>query len=209
MSHARGENASDFVHANKQFANPPRNVAALGIMPGMQVADFGSGSGAYVLAIAKELQGSGRVYAIDIQKDLLRRTKNEAEKLGLKNVEVLWADLEAENGSKIADNVLELVLISNLLFQIEDKRQVIAEAKRILRPNGRLAVIDWSESFGGLGPRTGDIVTKEQVLTLARAVELTFVKEFPAGAHHYGLIFRKQPPHGKVAHFAQAATLPV
>jgi ubiquinone/menaquinone biosynthesis C-methylase UbiE len=191
MPYARWEHAAGFEHAHKQFAHPVRNVAALGVQPGMKVADFGSGSGAYVLAIAKELQGSGHVYAIDIQKDLLRRTKNEAEKLGYKNVEVLWGDLEAENGSKIADDTLDLVLISNLLFQIGDKRQVIAEAKRILRPNGRLAVIEWSESFGGLGPHKDDVVTKEQVLTLARAVELSFVKEFPVGAHHYGLIFRK------------------
>lgn len=157
----------------------------------MKVADFGSGSGAYVLAIAEALVGSGRVYAIDIQKDLLRRTKNEAEKRGYKNVEILWADLEVPGGSKIADNALELVLISNLLFQIEDKRAAMAEAKRIVRPNGRVAVIDWYESFGGLGPHKDDVVKKEDVLTLARAVELTFVKEFPAGAHHYGLLFRK------------------
>jgi ubiquinone/menaquinone biosynthesis C-methylase UbiE len=191
MSHARGEHATPFSHAHHGFAHPPRNVAALGISPGMKVADFGSGSGAYVLAIAKELHGSGHVYAIDIQKDLLRRTKNEAEKQGHKNVEVLWGDLESPNGSKIADNALELVLISNLLFQIDDKRAVFAEAKRILRPSGRLAIIDWSESFGGLGPQKEDVVKKEQALTLARAVELTFLKEFSAGAHHYGLIFRK------------------
>lgn len=191
MSHARGEHAAVFSHGSAGFAHPPRNVAALGVQSGMQIADFGSGSGAYVLAIAKELQGSGHIYAIDIQKDLLRRTKNEANKIGYKNVEVLWGDLEAEKGSKIADGTLDLVLISNLLFQIDDKRAVVAEAKRILRPSGRLAVIDWTESFGGLGPHKDDVVTKEQVLTLARAVELTFVKEFPAGAHHYGLVFRK------------------
>lgn len=199
MSHAREGNAAVFSHALTGFAHPARNVSALGVEPGMKVADFGSGSGAYVLAIAEALAGSGQVYAIDIQKDLLRRTKNEAEKKGYKNVEILWADLEAPLGSKIADDALELVLISNLLFQIEDKRQVLHEAKRILRPNGRLAVIDWSESFGGMGPVKEDVVKKEDVLTLARAVELTFVKEFPVGAHHYGLIFRKQGKmHNKI-----------
>ncbi len=191
MSHARGEHAAAFSHAHAGFAHPRRNVAALGVQSGMKIADFGSGSGAYVLAIAKELQGSGHVYAIDIQKDLLRRTRNEAEKHGFKNVEVLWGDLEAPNGSKIADDTLELVLISNLLFQTDDKRAVIAEAERILREGGRLAVIEWSDSYNGMGPHKNDIVAKEDVLTLARAVELTFVKEFPAGAHHYGLVFRK------------------
>lgn len=191
MSHAREGNAAVFSHAHAGFAHPGRNVATLGVTPGMKVADFGSGSGAYVLAIAKELSGSGHVYAVDIQKDLLRRTHNEAIQRGYKNVEIIWGDLEAPGGSKIADNALELVLISNLLFQVEDKRAVMAEAKRILRPNGRLAVIDWSDSFGGMGPHKDDIVKKEDVLTLGRTVELTFVKEFSAGAHHYGLIFRR------------------
>src|SRR3989344_8934900 len=145
MSHAREGNAAVFSHVHpvrgsgsngvhEDFAHPARNVGLLGISPGMKVADFGSGSGAYVLAIAKELQGSGHVYAIDIQKDLLRRTHNEAAKHGYTNVEIVWGDLEVPGGSKIADNALELVLISNLLFQIDDKRQVLAEAKRILRP---------------------------------------------------------------------------
>jgi len=189
MSHARTGNATHFSHAG--FAHPARNVAALGVQPGMKVADFGSGSGAYVLAIAKELQGSGHVYAIDIQKDLLRRTKNDTEKLGFKNVEIIWGDLEVPSGSKIADNALELVVISNLLFQIDDKRAVMEEARRIVRQNGRLAVIDWKESLRNMGPHKDSVVHKEDVFTLARSLELTFVKEFEAGAHHYGLIFRK------------------
>jgi len=50
-----------------------------------------------------------------------------------------------------------------------------------------------TEGFqGGLGPHKDDVVGKDQVLALARAVGLTLVKEFPAGTHHYGLIFRKQ-----------------
>ena len=70
------------------FAHPPRNVAALGIEPGMTIADFGSGSGAYVVAMAEHMAGLGTIYAVDVQKDLLKRTHNEAIKKGLKNVNV-------------------------------------------------------------------------------------------------------------------------
>ncbi len=62
------------------FAHPRRNIAALGVEPGMAVADFGSGSGIYVLHIAEALQNAGHVYAIDIQRDLLKRLKNEAHR---------------------------------------------------------------------------------------------------------------------------------
>lgn len=172
------------------FAHPRRNIAALGVEPGMSVADFGSGSGIYVLHIAEALQNSGHVYAIDIQRDLLKRLKNEAHRSGFKNVEIIWTDLEGAGSSKIADGKLDLVLVSNLLFQIENKNAIFREARRIVRPNGRLAVIDWRESFGGMGPQKEDVVTKEAAEMLAREAGFALEREFPAGAHHYGLIFR-------------------
>lgn len=176
------------------FAHPCRNIEALGIEPGMRIADFGAGSGAYVLAIAETLRGNGTIYAVDIQKDLLRRIKNEATRRSLE-VEIIWSDLEEEGGSKLADDSLDLVLVSNLLFQVKEREQVFAEAARITGSSGRVVVIDWSDSppVGGrwMGPRPEDVCTKETVLTLARDRGLIFVKEFDAGAHHYGLVFRK------------------
>ncbi len=175
------------------FAHPRRNVGALGVEPGMSVADFGSGSGIYVLHIAEALEHSGRVYAIDVQQDLLKRIKNEAQRRGFKHVDVIWTDLERASASKLAKQSLDLVLISNLLFQLENKVAVLAEAWRILKPKGRLAIIDWSESFGGLGPQKADVVSKEKALTLARENGFELQREFSAGAHHYGLIFRLVP----------------
>ena len=173
------------------FAHPARNVVGIGITPGMKVADFGSGSGAYVLAIAKTLCNSGHVYAIDVQRDLLQRIKNESHKHGFKNVEVLWGDLERPEGSKIADGALDVVLISNLLFQVTEKNAVLEEALRTLKAQGRLVIIDWADSFRGTGPQPEDVVKKETAVSLAVKTGFKLEKEFPAGAHHYGLIFRK------------------
>lgn len=178
--------------AHARFAHPARNIAALGIHPGMKVADFGSGSGAYTLAIAEALCNSGHVYAIDVQRDLLRKTKNEAHKRGFKNVDVLWSDLEYAGATKIVDGMLDVVLVSNLLFQINEKNAVIGEARRVLKPAGRLVIIDWSDSFGGIGPQEVDVVTKETAESLATSNDFELVREFPAGSHHYGLIFSKK-----------------
>lgn len=163
----------------------------------MKIADFGAGSGAYVLAIAEALLGSGTIFAIDIQKDLLRRIKNEATRRGIHNVEVIWGDLEALGASKIANGALDIVLISNLLFQLHDKHAPLAEAKRILKPNGRLILIEWSAPSSSkqkgearIGPRKEDAVPKEMAVTLAERAGFESVREFSAGAHHYGYIFR-------------------
>lgn len=180
------------------FAHPHTNVSVFGIEHGMQIADFGSGSGHYVLAMAEHLSGSGHVYAIDVQRDLLKRTQNEATKRGLKNVAVIWADLEAHRSSKIADRHLDIVLISNLLFQVENKEALFIEAHRILKSTGRLVVIDWSESWGGMGPIKSEVVKKETAFAYARDNGFEFLRDFPAGAHHYGLIFK--PIHHSHTH---------
>lgn len=172
------------------FAHPARNVAAFGLRHGMRVADFGAGSGAYALAIAEHLEGSGAVYAIDAQKDLLRRIHNEAKRRGFKNVEVIWADLEAPRASKLAGGSMDLVLVSNLLFQVPDKHLVLREARRIVKPDGVVVVIDWEDSFGGMGPIKEDVVAKETAISIARKEGLELQREFPAGTHHYGLIMR-------------------
>jgi len=171
----------------------------LGIDPGMKIADFGAGSGAYVMLIARSLEGYGTVYAVDIQRDLLRRIANEAARRDLKVVEPVWADLEKPRSTKLDDASLDLVLISNLLFQVDDRSAILAEAHRILRAGGRLAVIDWSESFGGIGPQKSDVVTKEAALELAGDTGFELQREFPAGEHHYGLIFRRSNAPASIA----------
>lgn len=167
-----------------------RNVGAFGLTAGMKVADFGSGSGAYVLAMAPVVTASGHVYAVDVQRDLLRRTHAEAHKKGLEQVSVLWADLERPKATKLADRTLDLVLMSNILFQLEDAQPAFTEAWRILKPTGQLIVIDWSDSFNNMGPTKHAVVTKTRALEFARAAGFELVREFEAGAHHYGLVCR-------------------
>ena len=175
------------------FALPHENVGEFGIEPGMRVADFGAGSGHYALAMAAATQNSGEVYVIDIQKDLLTRIKNQAHARGFNNIEVIWGDLERVGASKIADEHLDLVLVSNLFFQLESKESAFREAMRVLKPRGRLVVIDWTESFGGLGPIQKHVFPEKTAIAMAEACGFKRAQSFSAGAHHYGLIFIK--PH--------------
>lgn len=179
------------------FAHPPHNVVHFNIESGMSVADFGVGSGHYVWPIAEAIGVSGQLFAIDVQQELLKRIHNEARKRGLKNVKIIWADLEKPKASKLADGSLDLVLISNLLFQLDGKHAVLREAKRALKLSGSLAVIDWSESFNSMGPDRKSVVTKETGRSLIRESGFEIVREFPAGAHHWGLIAR--PARGEAS----------
>lgn len=169
------------------FAHPPSHIREIGVEPGMTVADFGSGSGAHAFAFAEATGKDGRVYAIDVQRDLLARIKNEAVRRALHHIDVLWGDLELPGGSKIADGIVDVVLISNTLFQLIDKHIALDEARRILKPAGLFAII---ERNGTTGLHPGTILPKEDALALARRADFEPIREFIAGHAHYGILFR-------------------
>jgi len=172
------------------FSNPEQNIEKVHIDPGMKVADLGAGSGFYSIAAAKLTGPSGRVYAIDVQKDLLEKIKNQSLSQGISNIELVWADLDEPNGTKLADNLVDRVVVANVLFQVEDKDALVVEAKRILKSGGKLLFIDWSDSYGGVGPQQSEIVRPDVGRVLFEEHGFKFEKDIEVGEHHYGLIFK-------------------
>lgn len=174
------------------FSNPSSLVAQLEIMPGSSVADLGTGVGAYALLLSKKVGPTGKVYACDVQKDTLTRLENEIHALGIKNIQTVHSNIENSLGTKLRDSSIDWVVVANVLFQIEDKHGFIQEVYRIMKPGGRVVVIDWSESFGNMGPHVKDVINEqeaEQKFTEQGFRKLPQV--LSAGAHHYGIIFTK------------------
>ena len=124
------------------FSHPEKNITQAYVGEGMVVADFGSGSGHHAIAAARAVGKYGKVYAIDVQIDLLHKIKKDAERQGLDNVDILHADLEQERGSGLADHSVDRVFIFNTLFFSEVRSTIVGEAFRILRSKGRLAIIE-------------------------------------------------------------------
>ena len=173
------------------FSDPVKNIEQCRIQPGQEIADLGAGSGFYTLAAAKALASTGRVYAIDAQKELLSKIKNEANKQGLYNVEVIWGDIEKVGGAKLRDSSIDLALLCNVLFQLENKENIVNEIKRILKPNGKLLVVDWFDSTGGVGPKSSSIIKKPEAIKKFEKGGFHLDKDISAGSNHYGLIFKK------------------
>jgi SAM-dependent methyltransferase len=158
---------------------------------GAKVADFGAGSGFFLTLLSKTVGQTGRVFACEIQRPLVEKLGNFARSNGLQNVDPLWCDLEAAGGIKIANDSLDAGILVNTLFQLEDKVTAITEIHRTLRSEGVLHVIDWSESFSGLGPTSDSVVNKDEATALLESHGFVLEREYPAGEHHYGLAFRK------------------
>ncbi len=173
------------------FSHPHKNIDQLGLLPGMKVADLGAGVGAYAIPAAQAVGEKGRVYAVEVQRELVAKLKSNVERAGLKNIEYLWGDIEQRGGTHTGDDLVDFVILANVLFQTADKAGLVAEARRILKKGGKVVAIDWKESFGGIGPAVQEVVSEANARELFSQHGFQFVRTISAGDHHYGLIFTK------------------
>lgn len=168
------------------FLNPNKVLNNLSLQEDMVAVDFGCGSGGWVIPLAKRLE-EGKVYAVDILEEPLSALQSRAKLEKVLNIETIRANVE--RGTSLASNSVDLVLMTNLLFQIEDKKAVFSEAKRILKKGGEILVVDWLAKVP-LGPKKGR-ASIDSVKKMAKDIKLKLKKEFTAGAYHYGLVFTK------------------
>jgi ubiquinone/menaquinone biosynthesis C-methylase UbiE len=168
------------------FLNPTEILKKLKLKDTMIAADFGSGSGGWVIPLAKILE-EGKVFAIDVIEESLSALRAKANLEKLTNIETVLADVE--RGTNIPDNSCDLVLMTNLLFEVDDKKNVLQEGKNILKAGGRILIVDWEKD----NPLTKEIekVSFEEIKKIARELKLKVEKEFEAGLYHRVLILVK------------------
>ena len=188
-------------HLEETFLNPARIVAAAGVHEGMKVADFGCGSGFFARAAAHAVGPRGEVWAIDVDRPMLARLAALSRIEGLEaQMHVLPGNVERRGGSGLPDASVDLVIATNILFSAHNKQTLAAEILRVLKNgqagtlggSGRAVIIDWTDSFSGLGPPVEHIINKEAALELFIQAGFIPVQELPAGSHHWGFIVRKK-----------------
>ncbi len=147
---------------------PKELIEALGIRPGMTVADVGTGVG-YMLPFLSAATGSeGKVIAEDIFPDYLAKAREKAEKTGFKNVKFIQGK---EDDPKLGTGV-DLVLILDVYHHFDYPNKMLASIAASLNPGGRVAIVDYYKRKGAMGG-----AESTRAITHIRIDEADVVKE--------------------------------
>ena len=177
---------------NETTLDPKKVLQYCGVKPGMNLADLGCGpNGYFAIPMAKMIGPGSKVYAIDIIKSSLESLKSKADLVGLSNIITIWSNLEKVGAANVPRGTIEMCFIVNTLYQSNQHREILVETASLLKPNGKIVIIDWDKNTGGGGPLEYQRASKDDLKKLASELSLKPIKEFMASKYHFGLILDK------------------
>ena len=168
----------------KTWQNREEIIQLLRLKQSYVVADLGCGSGYFTVSISRKVE---KVYGIDIQQEMLALLEQKIQKQKILNIETV---LSKENEIPIQNESVNLLLTVNTLHEFLDKERIISEVRRVLKPTGKAAIVDFKKEDTDFGPPVSIRLSKEQASHLFEKQGLKFMKSYDL-KHHYLIFFRK------------------
>jgi arsenite methyltransferase len=132
-----------------QWQQPEKVIGALQIRPGEKIADLGAGGGYFTFKLAAAAGPTGKVYAVDVDHEMVELINNQAQKDSVKNVETILAKID---DPLLPKDGVDLIFTSNTYHHFDDRIAYFSKLRKYLTPSGRLAIIDFDRRawFEGL-----------------------------------------------------------
>jgi ubiquinone/menaquinone biosynthesis C-methylase UbiE len=120
---------------------PPHDIMqAIDVEPGQTIADVGAGTGYFTVPLARQIGLHGVVYAVDVQPEMLGWIRSKIERDEVFNIQLVHADAHA---TQLPDECCDLFFLANLWHELDDRQATLREAMRVLKAEGRIAILDW------------------------------------------------------------------
>jgi ubiquinone/menaquinone biosynthesis C-methylase UbiE len=154
----------------RRWYHPEISLESIGLRSGMTFMDIGCGYGFFTLKAASVVGETGKVYAVDIDVSSIDRLKRKAAEKGLKNIR---AEVGAAEETVFCDECADIIFYSIVLHDFRDPEKVLHNAKRMVKPDGKLVNLDWKKKFMPLGPPLRIRFSEEQASNLIKQAGFT------------------------------------
>lgn len=173
-----------------QWQKPDEVVKLIGLKPGMVVADIGAGSGYFTRRFAKAVEPGGKVYAVDIDKEVLGYLKEQTDKLGLTNIVL---DLSTPDDPMLPENSIDVAFFSDTTHHIVHRVLLYGKVRQALKPGGRLVNIDVSPDAPEHPHKAEELIPRWQAVCEAEQAGFRLGKDLKIlEPRAYFLIFEKK-----------------
>jgi ubiquinone/menaquinone biosynthesis C-methylase UbiE len=168
------------------YQKPDQVVEALGLRPGEVVADIGAGTGYFALRFARAVGDKGRVFAVDISPEMIRHMNHRIRDEGVNNVVTVLAD---PDDPLLPDASVDWFVIVDTWHHIEDQEAYLQRMKRMLRPGGHVAHIDFQKRDLPVGPPLSMKIAREDLVRQMQAAGFRLQREHGFLPYQYFLVF--------------------
>lgn len=172
----------------RKWQNPEAILADIGLRLGFTFMDIGCGDGFFAIPAARLVGERGRVYALDVDSEAVDRLRRRAKKEGLINLSLKVGPAEE---TVLCEACADMVFFGINLHDFRDPSKVLMNAKRMLKPTGRLIDLDWKKQPMEIGPPLGIRFSDRKTTNLIKAAGFMIEAVKEAGPYHY-LIIAKQ-----------------
>lgn len=171
------------------WQRPEQVMDALGVSDGSVVADLGAGGGWFTVRLARRVGPNGRVYAEDVQPQMLEAIKRRVAREGVQDRVKTALGTLSDPG--LPAGVLDAAIIVDVYPEIEQPVAILRNLAKSLKPSGRIGIINFTKEGGGPGPRMEERVDAERVIRDAGAAGLKLIDRPAFLRYQYMLIFGK------------------
>lgn len=170
-----------------EWQRPGLVIEALEIQPGEVIADIGTGSGYFVSHLSRATGADGRLFAVDIQQEMLAFVERKVDELGLSNVTTV---LSQENDTRLDPRSIDLALLVDVYHELRTPKALMTNILGVLKPEGRLAIIDFYDDIDvPVGPPRRYRVPKKRLIAEVEAAGFRLTEQHAFLPYQYFLIF--------------------
>ena len=172
--------------STRDILDPNRILEAIDLNEGESFMDAGCGDGYISLAASKIVKAQGQVYALDAYEPSLESLRNEMDELSIVNIEVIMADMTIS--IPVEDNKIDKCVMANVLHGFASEgtlEPVLNEIRRVLKPGGTFAVVEFIKVNGPPGPPYDVRLSPENVENILKDHGLEIGGTTEVGKYHY------------------------